>query len=111
MSSTATKGLALVGLHAISVICYFIIFPMAAWNHNVFMLAVSIIIPFVLVQMMKASKHFIYTPKPKRGSTLNSVAAVAIIGILLWNHFWFLMILFLIVLAIRNAKLNKRKRY
>jgi len=111
MSSTATKGLALVGLHAVSVICYFIIFPMAAWSNNVFMLVLSIAVPFILMQLMKASKHFTYTPKPKRGSRLLSVAAVAVIGILLWNHYWFLVIAFIIFLAIRNAKLKKRNRF
>lgn len=109
--STAVKGLSLVLVFITNLISYGIIFPLAAWSHNIVFLVISLALPFLLVQGLKRSKSFTYTPKKQKSSEsiLLSVVVLAVFGMLLWNHFIFLTVALVVFLAVRQAKLKKRR--
>lgn len=103
---TVTTGLSLLSLLVVSNVCYFLLFPIAAWTHNVVLLVLSVVVPFVLVQIVKAKKGIVATPKKRSSSsTINGILITVIMGTILWLHLWLVAILFIVILIIRgNAK-------
>jgi hypothetical protein len=106
----ATKGLLVLLTWPTTVISYFILVPLAAWNRNAVLLAIALALPFLVVQGLRRVKGINYIAKPKSGSRLNGILALAVIIFLLWNHMIFLTILFFVVMAVRNSFLKKGRR-
>lgn len=102
----ANLGLGLAGVF-VSISSYLIIFPLAAWNHNVPLIVASVIAPLAFAQFMvyRAGKTLfvgLFTTQ-----TGIKFLMLTVFGILFWNHQWFLAMLLLGIEIFINSKMKK----
>lgn len=93
----------------ISLLSYLIVFPLAAWNHNMFFLLAAVLVPLLLAQVMQVRagrRAFTGVFTAKTGIRM---LVVAVMGFLLWHHLWLLAILLLIAELVINNRALKNK--
>jgi hypothetical protein len=100
---SATKGLFRLSVFVINNFSYFIVFPIAAWNHNLVLMVVSVLIPFMLGRAVAVLNGRSFTPAKKspKGFLITALA-----GFLLWHHLWFFLIIFVIVAIVANTTIT-----
>lgn len=93
----------------VSLFSYLIVFPVSAWNHNLFGVLAAVLVPMILAQFMqvRAGKKPLVGLFTKKTAILMLV--VAVMGFLLWNHLWFLAILLLVAEIVINNRAMKKK--
>lgn len=106
---SAVKGLALILVLPIGIIAHFIVFPLAAWNHDLVLLVVAAVAPAAYIQILKASGAFVVKTKAvNMAERIKGHMFVVLLGILLWNHLWLLIIPLVIAFMVLN-KITKKK--
>lgn len=100
---TAAKGLFMLSVFVINNLSYFVVFPLAAWNHNFALMVAAILIPLLLGRAVAAlnGNSFIPAKKSPKGFLLTALA-----GFLLWHHLWFFLIIFVIVAIAANTTIT-----
>ena len=93
----------------ISLLSAFVVFPLAAWNHNLFLVILAILVPLAMAQLMhiRAGRKLFTGFFTKKTAILYFVYTV--MAFLLWNHLWFLAILLVIAELVINSRAMKKK--
>lgn len=104
---TATQGILVLALSFTVFVSHFIVFPLAAWNHNLVLLVLSVIIPAVFARVILATTSIKATGTKKSVSTrVVGIMATVLTGFLFWNHLWYVVV----ALVVINMVWNKKKR-
>lgn len=93
----------------VSLASYLIVFPLAAWNHHAVLLVGSALMPLVMAQFVlyhSGKTLFVGLFTTKHAIQL---FVLAVLGMLIWNHQWFLALLLLAVEIFINGKSMRKK--
>lgn len=103
---TAAKGLFMLFVFVVNNLSYFVVFPLAAWNHDFVLMVVSVVIPFVLGKVVQSMNGYSRTGKRSPKAFL----LTALAGFLLWHHLWFLVIIFVIAAIWANTTVTTTRK-
>lgn len=95
---------------AFSVVCHWVVVPVAAWNHNILLVIVAALAPMVLVNVLrKQGKYPAYKndTRTRVKSITRLVVKTAVAVFLLWNHLWIIAIVAVLVMSISKTKITK----
>lgn len=105
---TVATGLTMVAVAVISMVSVFIIFPMAAWNHNLVLMVIAGLSPMILTRLAVRVNGLKAVPSKNPTSPLQGILVMALSGFLLWHHMVLLFVVFLIVMMVLGSKRRKR---
>jgi O-antigen/teichoic acid export membrane protein len=95
----------------VSLVSHLIVIPVAAWNHNLFLVVVAAMFPmFFMMTLRKAGK----LPKvsiPARHwvkSVALLAAMTAVATIIFWNHLWLVALVLVAVIIIARTRFTTR---
>lgn len=86
---SVSTGLIILSVPVVSFVSHFIIFPIAAWNQNFFMVLVAVFAPALYIQSLKLTgkvKVSVAPTKKNLVASIKSLIPVSIIGFVLWFH-------------------------
>ena len=94
----------------LSSVCHLVIVPLAAWNHNLFLVIVAAFAPMVIMGILRkvgVLPPINYGPKHWAKSILRLGAYTALGTVLFWNHLWLLAIVVFTAVMFINGKIKK----
>lgn len=110
---SAAKGLALFLSFPVSLVSHFIVFPIAIWNHNLLVGIIALLAPMVYIQTLKFLGVVRATKggkKPNLRSRIIGHAFIIVLGVLLWNHLWWAVLIAVVVFMALNTKIVTAKK-
>jgi hypothetical protein len=90
-----------------SLLCHWVIVPIAAWNHSLLLVIVSALAPMVLVNLLRRlGKYPAYKNETRSHvkSLVWLVVKTAIGAFFFWNHLWIIAIVAIFVMSISKNK-------
>ena len=102
--ATAAKGLFMLFVFVVNNLSYFVVFPLAAWNHNFALMVASVLLPFLLGKAVQAMRGVKVAQRSPKGFLITALA-----GFLLWHHLWFFLIIFVIVAIAANTTITTKR--
>lgn len=84
---------------------YYIVFPIAAWNHNMPLAIIAALFPLGMNYLLA-----IFAGVPMRGTDAQramKIVGLAVFGFLLWNHLWIPIMLLWVGLVLKNSITKK----
>lgn len=93
---------------AVSFGSHMIVVPVAAWNHNLFLVVVAAVLPMTFMMVLRKMGKLPKANIPAR-RWVKSVAVLAamttVFTILLWNHLWFVALVLVAVMVVSRTKI------
>lgn len=106
---TAAKASALGTV--ISLVCHLIVVPVAAWNHNLPVVAIAALFPMVFMMVLRKTGKLPKVSIPAR-HWVKSVAILAamttVATVIFWNHLWLVALVLVAVVIIVKTRFTVR---
>lgn len=93
---------------AVSFGSHMVVVPVAAWNHNLFLVLVAAVLPMTFMMVLRKQGKLPKANVPAR-RWVKSIAILAALTtvstILFWNHLWFVALALVAVMIVSRTKI------